>query len=78
MTFRELENLAQDVCLSLNLNKCEVKYCDHTTLGSLLVNIPGIIELNPELSTHLGSPIGGVQAIDSILGKKIDSLHILG
>ena len=34
--------------------------------------------VNPESATLLGSPIGGAEVVDSILGKKIDSLHILG
>ena len=44
-------------------------------MGSLLMNIPGFIVVNPESFTPLGSPIGGTEGIDSILGKKIDS-HI--
>ena len=61
--------MAQDVGLSLNLNKYEVICQDHTTLGSLLVNIPGLMVLNSESSTLLGSPIGGAEGIDSIIGK---------
>ena len=51
---------------------------DYTTLGSLLVNSPGLMVVKPESSTLLGSPIGGAEGLDSILGKKIDSLHVLG
>ena len=41
------------------------------------MNIPGLMVVNPESSTLLDSPISGTECIDSILGKKIDSLHIL-
>ena len=51
---------------------------DHTTLGSLLVNSPDLMVVSSESSTLLGSPIGRAEGIDSILGKKIDSLHTLG
>ena len=76
--FRRVELLPQDVGLSLDLNKCKVICRDHTTLDSLLVNIPGLMVVYPESSTLLGSPIGRAEDIDSILWKKIDSLHILG
>ena len=72
--FWRLGLLAKDVGLSLNLNKCEVMCRDHTTLGSLLVNIPGLMVVNPESPTFLGSSISVAEGIDSILGKKIDSL----
>ena len=36
-------------------------YHDHTTLGSLLVDILGLLVVNPEPSTFLDSPIGGVE-----------------
>ena len=49
--FQRMELLAQDVSLSLNLNKCEVICRDHTTLGSLLLNIPGLMVVNPQSHT---------------------------
>ena len=39
--FQRVELLAQDVGISLNLNKCDVICRHYTTQGSLLVNIPG-------------------------------------
>ena len=76
--FQRVMLLAQDIGLSLNLNKCKLMCRDHTTPGSLQVNIPGLMVMNPESSTHLCSLIGWAEGIDSILGKKINSVHILG
>ena len=39
---------SQDVGLSLNLSKCDVICQDHTTQGSLFVDISGLLVVRPE------------------------------
>ena len=76
--FERISLLAADLGLLLNRSKSEVICKDHTTLGSLLVQIPGLCVVDPDLATLLGSPIGGNQGIEVEVEKKIESLEMLG
>ena len=73
-----LESAAELLGLHLNHSKSEVICSDTQTRSSMLTVSPSFHCVDPANATLLGSPIGGVESVDSTLSSKKDSLQLLG
>lgn len=76
--FRKVSDFAKELGLEINHSKSEIICKDHTTLGSVLVQIPGLSVTDPDHATLLGSPIGNVDGVNAVVEKKIVYLKSLG
>ena len=73
-----VEEAAKDLGLRLNHKKSELICKDGTTESAMLGEVPSLRSICPSDTTLLGSPIGDVASIDSILENKIEDLRTLG
>ena len=69
---------AKDVGLQLNLNKCEIISVVPDSQNSILSLLPGSRIVNLSMATLLGSPLGDVPGISSVLTEKTNLLKIMG
>ena len=69
---------AKDVGLQLNPNKCEIISVVPDSQNSILSLIPGSRIVNLSMATLLGSPLGDVPGISSVLTAKTNLLKIMG
>ena len=73
-----LKELAPNFGLKLNCSKSELICLEDATRDSILSHFPSIRVTPPERATLLGSPIGGIKAIEIILQQKMTNLEKLG
>jgi hypothetical protein len=73
-----IKDAAKRINLELNCSKSEMICIDDKTQSSMLESSPTIIVVKPSNATLLGSPIGDVPSINTILQSKIDQLQLLG
>lgn len=73
-----VEKVGQEIGLQLNEEKTEVICCSQEARESVLSSLPGVLVVENEEATLLGSPIGGVSAISTTLREKVDALKIMG
>ena len=69
---------AKDVGLQLNPNKCEIISVVPDSQNSILSLLPGSRIVNLSMATLLGSPLGDVPGISSVLSEKTNLLKIMG
>ena len=69
---------AKDVGLQLNPNKCEIISVVPDSQNSILSLLPGSRIVNLSMATLLGSPLGDVPGISSVLTEKTNLLKIMG
>ena len=67
--------LAKDVGLQLNPNKCEIISVVPDSKNSILSLLPGSKIVNLSMATLLGSPLGDVSGISSVLTGKYFRNH---
>ncbi|KAL5500326.1 hypothetical protein EMCRGX_G011871 [Ephydatia muelleri] len=68
---------AKDVGLQLNPNKCEIISVVPDSQNSILSLVPGSRIVNLSMATLLGSPLGDVPGISSVLTEKTNLLKIM-
>ena len=73
-----LKELALNFGLKLNCSKSELICVEDATRDSILSHFPSLRDTPPERATLLGSPIGGIEAIEIILQQKMTNLEKLG
>ena len=76
--FHKVSELGANLGLHLNHSKSEVICKDHSTLGALLVEVPGLSVVHPDNAHLLGSPIGSAEGVNSKLLEKCESLKVMG
>ena len=64
--------------LQLNSNKCEIISVVPDSQNSILSLLPGSRIVNLSMATLLGSPLGDVPGISSVLTEKTNLLKIMG
>lgn len=66
----------QGINLTLNQSKSElIAHCDADREGFLL-DYPSFVCVDPVTATMLGSPIGDLECVSSVLQSKVDSLQL--
>ena len=73
-----LKELAPNFGLKLNCSKSELICVEDATRDSILSHFPSLRVTPPERTTLLGSPIGGIEAIEIILQQKMTKLEKFG
>ena len=73
-----LEQASPGIGLSLNHCKSEIICIDESTKVDMLALSPSLRITDPNSASLLGTPIGGIQAINDVLSSKIENLRILG
>ena len=73
-----VEEAAKNLGLRLNHEKSELICKDRTTESAILSEVPSLRSICASDATLLGSSIGDVASIDSILKSKIEDLRTLG
>ena len=76
--FRLVEDKASKLGIVLNHSKSEVITKDDDTRHAFLQDLPDLCIVCHNQATLLGSPIGGLESINTILRSKLKSLGILG
>ena len=76
--FLYLERTARELNLFLNHSKSEIICVDETTKQEMLSMSPNLHPTDPSLATLLGSPIGGLEALNEAWESKISHLRNLG
>ena len=76
--FLYLERKARELNLFLNHSKSEIICVDETTKQEMLSMSPNLHPTDPSLATLLGSPIGGLEALNEAWESKISHLRNLG
>ena len=71
-----IETAAGELGLSLNHAKSEIFCADNSTEAEMLDKNPDLLVVNSDNACLLGSPIGGMASINSILQTKIQSLEV--
>ena len=76
----DLKTIREASCvlgLSLNISKCEAICVNDRTESAVHLLEPSLRQIEPDNASLLGSPIGGLSSIDSILEAKIGSLQAM-
>jgi hypothetical protein len=76
--FRVVEEVAADLGLSLNRKKTELICDEDTTCEAFLSEVPGLQVVCRSQASLLGSPIGNIDCLDSIIQQKVAQLQLLG
>ena len=76
--FRQVEQGAAELGLSLNHEKSEVISIDLAAREPLLTAAPNLSVTNPDCATLLGLPLGSVDCIDQVIHDKTESLQTMG
>lgn len=69
---------SRNLGLVLNTTKCEIICADVTTESSMLTEFPSLLSTSPYNASLLGSPIGDLSSINSVLESKIQCLTTIG
>jgi hypothetical protein len=68
--------MSQRINLALNQSKSKlIARCD-ADQGVLLLDYPSFVCVDPVTATMLGSPIGDLECVSSVLQSKVDSLQL--
>ena len=73
-----IEREAAELGLLLNHRKSEVICSDMSTRNSILSSFPGASVVEPSEACLLGSPIGDLDCVSSVIDKKVRLLRIMG
>ena len=73
-----IEREAAELGLLLNHRKSEVICSDMSTKNSILSSFPGASVVEPSDACLLGSPIGDLDCVSSVIDEKVRLLRIMG
>ena len=73
-----IEQASKDLGLVLNKAKCEFVCSEASTKSAIQSTFPELLSTSPADAVLLGSPIGCIRSIESVLDSKIKYLHSLG
>lgn len=73
-----LEEAAREINLFLNHSKSKISCVDEHTKQEMLSSSPNLHPTDPSQATLLGSPIGGLEAINNVWELKISQLRSMG
>ena len=76
--FRLVEEVAAELGLSLNRSKTELICDDLASCEAFLSEVPGLQVVSCSEASLLGSPVGSVEYVDSVIQHKVAQLQLMG
>ena len=76
--FRLVEEVAAELGLSLNQSKTELICDDLASCEAFLYEVPDLQVVSCSEASLLGSPIGSVECVDSVIQQKVAQFQLMG